>query len=208
MHRNPASRIPRTTDRRAQRTHKLLSDALIALMVERGYEVLTVQDILDRANIGRSTFYMHFRGKEELLISGIESLRKGLQEVQRKIAASNRGSDSALAFTEALFEHISGHRDIYHAIVGRQSGVIVMREFQKMYATLVRRDLEPFAPRGAHGTYLLDMVVSQISGSLMSIISAWLERHPRVSPQEINKLFLRLTLPGTLAALQGGARRQ
>jgi AcrR family transcriptional regulator len=208
MLRKPASGSPRLPDRRVQRTHRLLSEALIALMVERGYEALTVQDILDRANIGRSTFYMHYRSKEELLISGIESLRRGLQEVQRRISASNRGSESALAFTEALFDHVSRHRDLYHAIVGRQSGVIVMREFQKMYATLVRRDLEPFAPRGAHGAYLLDMVVSQVSGSLMSTISAWLERHPLVSPQEINKLFLRLTLPGTMAVLRGGVRRQ
>ena len=106
-----------------------------------------------------------------------------------------------------MFEHVAGHRDLYHAIVGRQSGAIVMREFQKMYATLVRRDLEPFAPRGAQGAYLLDIAVSQISGSLMSTISAWLERHPRVSPQEINKLFLQLTLPGTMAVLKGVARR-
>ena len=62
-------------DRRIQRTRQLLHEALIELIQEKGYEAVTVQDILDRANLGRSTFYLHYRDKEELLLSGFERLR-------------------------------------------------------------------------------------------------------------------------------------
>ena len=52
-------------DRRVQRTRKLLQDALMALILEKGYEAVTIQDIIDRANVGRSTFYAHFLDKQQ-----------------------------------------------------------------------------------------------------------------------------------------------
>ncbi len=56
-------------DRRIQKSKKYLSDAFIALILEKGYEAVTVQEIIDRANVGRSTFYAHFESKEQLLFS-------------------------------------------------------------------------------------------------------------------------------------------
>ena len=59
-------RIPRSTDRRVLRTRAVLRDALITLVGESGWDAITVQDICDRAKVGRSTFYMHFADKEDL----------------------------------------------------------------------------------------------------------------------------------------------
>ena len=115
-------------------------------MVEKGYGAVTVQDILDRANVGRSTFYSHFRDKEELLAYGLELLRAELAEVQRKARATG-GSEPAFAFTLALFEHVHSHRALYKAVAGHQSGVLVLREFQRMFARLVRHELMPFTLR-------------------------------------------------------------
>src|SRR5690349_10072505 len=67
------------TDRRIQRTRQLLLDALSTLILEKGYEAITVQDLIDRANLGRSTFYSHFQDKEDLLLKGVESLWNGLE---------------------------------------------------------------------------------------------------------------------------------
>jgi len=61
-------------DRRVQRTRQLLNEALMSLIVEKGYEAITVQDIIDRANLGRSTFYAHYQDKEDLLLSGMEKI--------------------------------------------------------------------------------------------------------------------------------------
>lgn len=62
-------------DRRVQRTQQLLREALFALIQEKGFEKLSVQDIIDRANVGRATFYAHFDNKEDLLLSGFDALR-------------------------------------------------------------------------------------------------------------------------------------
>src|SRR3954464_2396083 len=61
-------------DRRSQRTRALLNQSLLELMMEKRYDKITVQDIIDRANVGRSTFYAHFYDKEDLLISQFEQV--------------------------------------------------------------------------------------------------------------------------------------
>ena len=66
-------RIGRAIDRRAARTRRALHEALIALILRKGYEATTIQDIIDEADIGRSTFYAHYAGKEELLRGGLRS---------------------------------------------------------------------------------------------------------------------------------------
>src|SRR5262245_38506946 len=68
-----------TTDRRVQRTRDLLQRALIDLIGERRYADITIQDIVDRANVGRTTFYLHFTSKDELFLSCHESIVSAFQ---------------------------------------------------------------------------------------------------------------------------------
>src|ERR1700748_3847821 len=98
-------------DRRARRTRRNLGDALIALIVERGYDRITVQDVLDRADVGRSTFYAHFRDKDALFTSCFDSVREELRE---QLAAMPGGAAHADATRPVgvIFEHADRHRDI------------------------------------------------------------------------------------------------
>src|SRR5881296_1080141 len=109
--RQRSARTAKPLDRRVQRTRKLLQDALVSQMIEKGYEATTVQDIIDRANVGRATFYAHFADKETLLASRIEDLRAFLIERQRQA--------SGLGFSLAMLEHARDHLPLYAAIVGR-----------------------------------------------------------------------------------------
>jgi AcrR family transcriptional regulator len=59
----------------------------MSLSLERKYESITVQEILDRADVGRSTFYMHFQDKDELLVSGFQHLQSLLKSAQAASAA-------------------------------------------------------------------------------------------------------------------------
>src|SRR5881396_3995668 len=110
----------KAVDRRIQRTREVLHEALISLMIEKGYEAITVQDIIDRANVGRSTFYAHYVGKQDLLMSGLKNLSRHLLEHQRAALALKRSfPEKGFGFSLALFEHVHSHRNVYHAIVGR-----------------------------------------------------------------------------------------
>ncbi len=61
--------MARRLDRRVQRTRKLLRESMMALILEEGYDAISIQDITDKANLGRATFYLHFKDKDEVLSS-------------------------------------------------------------------------------------------------------------------------------------------
>ncbi len=75
-------------DRRVNRTRKALQQAHISLILEKGYEATTVEDICDAANVGRSTFYAHYTSKDDLRRSGLEHLRKELVDRQKEALAA------------------------------------------------------------------------------------------------------------------------
>src|SRR5262245_3678348 len=101
---------PPPTDRRVRRTRELLRNAFVSLVHEKGYDRITVQDILDRADVGRSTFYAHFRDKEDLLRSGFEDVHAALA-AEKEAAERQSGRDTPfLQPLLAVFQHVEGYR--------------------------------------------------------------------------------------------------
>ena len=141
-------KLPSTADRRVQRTRRALREALVALILERGWEGFSVQDVCDRADVARSTFYTHFADKEELVGGGFEDLRRGLR-AQLAAAAASR---AAARFSRGLIEHAHEQRRLFLAVVGKRSGHLVQRRFRELVLGLVREDLaDPARRRAAAG---------------------------------------------------------
>jgi AcrR family transcriptional regulator len=120
-------------DRRVRRTRQALHEALIALVLDRGYEALTVQDILDRADVGRSTFYAHYRDKEALLTATFDDMREQLEREAGHEAPLHPGRPA-----ELIFEHAHRHQRVYRALCGRQGGQAVQRHLHRMVRDLLR----------------------------------------------------------------------
>jgi len=185
-------------DRRVQRTRKLLQDALIALILEKGYEAVTVQDIIDRANVGRSTFYAHFLDKQQLLLSGFEQLRVFLAQQQAVAAASG---EQRLSFSLAMFEHACSYRPVYRALVGKQSGAVVRKQMQQMLSELVRNELAALAPRDAAAPIPLEIVVQYTVSAFMGLLIWCADHDTPDTPTQMDAIFQQLTMPGVLAGL-------
>jgi AcrR family transcriptional regulator len=186
----------RATDRRVLRTHRMLRDALIALILERGWDEVSVQDVCDRADIGRSTFYMHFADKEDLLLSGFADLRKAMDE-QR--AASAAGTQ-ALGFARAMIEHAHENQRLFRALVGKRSGQAVQKLFRQHVLDLVRQDLAGLAPPGPH----LDATVHYLTGAFVELVVWSLDNRGSLQAPALAEHFHRLT--GTVLATLRGAR--
>src|SRR5438046_3717676 len=97
-------------DRRSERTRQLLNVALIELMLEQRYDEITVQDIIDRANIGRSTFYAHYLDKEDLLVSGFTRVLDTLSQHPQQLAGE---AHQALPSLTRFFQHVQDHYQLY-----------------------------------------------------------------------------------------------
>jgi AcrR family transcriptional regulator len=181
-------------DRRAARTRKALHQALMTLILRKGYEAITVQDIIDEADVGRSTFYAHHTGKEDLLRSGFQFLRAELTNAQRAARAKTDGSrDEPLGFSLALFEHASGYTDVYRALVGGRGGAVAVNEIRQILSELVRKELSAARDDGAVSR---ELVVQFIVSAFLTVLTWWLERKPGLPPAQVDAMFRRLVLTG------------
>jgi AcrR family transcriptional regulator len=139
----------RITDRRIQKTRSLLHEALASLIHEKAYDSIAVKEILDRANVGRSTFYMHFRDKDELLVSGIHDMLSAVQS--KRPPASAKRHERIIWFSLPIFEHIHRHRRSGMARMGTRGRAIIHEHLQNVLAKLIVDDVAHVA--GDHGRF-------------------------------------------------------
>ncbi len=183
-------------DRRVRRTRQALHDALITLVLERGYEAVTIKDVVARANVGRSTFYAHYPSKEDLLTAEIEHLRAALVAEQRVALARAGGvSVRSLGFSRALFEHAQQYRPVYRALVGERGAAIIIVRMRALFTQLVREELGELLPGAAKGDIPRSALVQFVVGALMSILTWWLDGGSDLEPEDVDTIFRRLTIP-------------
>jgi AcrR family transcriptional regulator len=189
----------RITDRRIQRTRSLLHEALASLIHEKAYDSIAVKEILDRANVGRSTFYMHFRDKDELLVSGIHDMLSAVQS--KRPPASAKRHERIIWFSLPIFEHIHRHRRSGMARMGSRGRAIIHEHLQNVLAKLivddVGKDLQ--GRRKAASQISPDLLVPYVASTFILVLNWWVENESPLPPKEVNDLFRALILP-TLAA--------
>jgi AcrR family transcriptional regulator len=192
----------RKDDLRVQRTQQLLRAALLSLIEEKRFEQLTVQDIIDRANVGRATFYAHFDNKEDLLVSGLDGLRLALKGFQRQAHLRRPSPDERLlAFTHEVFGHIAEYRKVFRAMVGKPSGALVQQLLQKIVVDLVRDDFKAMGGRSEDRLAPSEAVVQFVTGGLFGLAMLWTNGKLPLSVEEVNVLFRQLAIPGVKAVL-------
>ena len=187
-------------DRRVQRTQQLLQTALISLIQEKGFEALSVQNIIDRANVGRATFYAHFDNKEDLLVSRLDGLRASLQARQRQARPQATPTDDRVfAYSHDMFVHVNEHRTVFRSMVGKRSGAVIQQLFHKMLVDLVRDDVKALMPQKAGAATPHEGVVQLIAGGLFGLVLWWVDGPMKLSVEEVDALFRRLAVPAVKA---------
>jgi AcrR family transcriptional regulator len=190
--RNPGPAKPPATDRRVRRTHALLHRSLIELILEKGYRKITVQDILDRADVGRSTFYAHFRSKDDLLVNGWEDARASFAE---QIRSSNERAE-LLEPMLVFFQHIDDHRQLYRAMVGKQGSELIDRAIRKLLSEMVGEHLRSRVAVSERDKRRLEVAVQFVVGGLVGLVTWWLDTGAPFTVDEIHASFQRLATHG------------
>ena len=189
-------------DRRIRRTRRALNESLIALILEKGYDRVTVQDILDRADVGRSTFYAHFRDKESLLVASFDDLGEQLRGDLDAMAPGIAPTDPARP-VGVIYQHAYDHRAAYQALCGKQGGNIVYGHLHRLVGGLLRDHLRPHL--AAAGSDLpVDVVAEFYTAAALGLLVWWVNQDFPHDPAALASMFHRLALPGVLGALGGG----
>lgn len=185
-------------DRRVRRTRAALQNALLELMTEKGYEAVTVQDLIDRADIGRSTFYSHFTDKSDLLRDMLAEMRTLVEPAAATAAPDRR---RPLRFSLEMFRHVQDQQALLRALLGRPGAGPVLTEIEHMLTEVVRAELEALAQVSAVPRVPLDLVAAGVVAAYLATLTWWVGNDFRQTPQEMDTLFQTLLAPGVRAAL-------
>ena len=194
-------------DRRVNRTRRLLRESLMSLILERGYDAVTVEEITNRADVGRTTFYLHYKDKEDLLVESINTAINDLVVQISNLPVSSWAipydslspQDSPRSPILLVFQHASDNADLYRIILrgegssraqNRIRDVIsdAVNDFLSMKARQEGMTVKPVIPLEVFSIYF--------AGSLLGILTWWLEADMPFPTSQIASMFEKLAFPG------------
>jgi AcrR family transcriptional regulator len=176
----------RKPDRRIQRTRQLLRDALMQLIVEKGYDTLTVQDITDRADVARTTFYLHYKDIDDLLFNSVAEMYEDLMTSGEPFRIPIEGEPGSGNINAADFEHVQKHADFYRAMLSAHGSMNFLLRVLDYLAQLTLRNCTETLPPGIQPRVPLDLFAYFWAGAEIGTMIWWLKQNNlRHSPEEM-----------------------
>lgn len=184
-------------DRRIQRTHALLHEALGSLIREKAYDRITVAQILNRAGVSRSTFYIHFRDKDDLLTSGMRALLFGVLATDGAAPADT--ADRMVGFCLPLLSHIHQHRRSARAKLGERGRAILHAHLRSVLAEWILQALagnhQRPLPLSGRSSVAPELLAHHIASTFVLVLHWWLDHDAATAPAEADRLFRALVMP-------------
>lgn len=178
--------MSRAQDPRVVRTRRLLITALTDLIVEEGYEAVTIRGIVRKAMVNRSTFYLHFLDKQDILTQLQDDILNGLTESLKlqiysyELALSDyRSSNDPMKAHVLMFEHIQKNSSLY-------LNLLSMKEFRDRVTEVIKAEILRFNSNVLDATFMANGAVG--------IILYWLENGMNKSIMEMSLWLTKFTL--------------
>jgi AcrR family transcriptional regulator len=175
----------RNLDRRVRRTRGALGRAWVALILEKPFDSITVQEVLDRAGVSRSTFYGHYRDKNDLLISGFD---EGLHVMSMLLVRQNERSDR-LAPVREVFAHVGEMRQLQTALASSGKLHDFMDLAQAHFARAIEQRLAALSRAKGIPANQRPAIAQALAGSFLALMTWWLRRGTPGSAQQMDDLF-------------------
>jgi AcrR family transcriptional regulator len=178
-------------DRRQQKTRDAIFDAFSSLLSTKRYSKITIQEIIDKANIGRSTFYSHFETKDDLLKEMCTEL---FEHIFSKSLAMETTHDFSLAVkdTQTMITHILYHlKDNKKNIIGilkSESGELFLSYFKQYLNELITLNMLN-GVKQEKSKVPFDFLIEHIAGSFVGLIQWWIKNNMKDSPEELSMYF-------------------
>ncbi|MBI2333134.1 MAG: TetR/AcrR family transcriptional regulator [Chloroflexi bacterium] len=206
-------------DRRVQKTRKLLQDALIELIVEKSYESVSIREILERANVGRSTFYAHFQDKDQLLHSILDRLNELFAQHEKLFldAKKNFGNVEFMNLTHefsptlSLFQFVGQNHRFFKPMLGNRGyGIFAKPVYDYVFAHVhgiftkpIHNDMvanmhvsfKMLKSHEKYGSLESEIAAHYFVSALMGILVWWVEKDMPCTAEEMDGLFKQLAIP-------------
>ncbi|MBN1437944.1 MAG: TetR/AcrR family transcriptional regulator [Anaerolineales bacterium] len=176
--------------RRRRQTRRQLIQAAVQLVLEKGYEAVTIQEITDRADLGRGTFYIHFKDKEEAVWSAIEDgLRATEEDAHRQFARGLPVQAEYYAYRN-IFRHAEKNKDLYRVMLGGKGSAVMTTRVQQHLSSELARDLAALPVKVFLEFRVPAEVLAQVvSGAAIQLVRWWLETPNKYSPDDMAGLL-------------------
>ena len=169
-------------DRQSQRTRQALGEALLALMMEKGYRAVSIKDIIDRANVGRSTFYAHYADKDELF----ESLLKRIVEMLIQHTPPAIMERNPFFPSLGLFQHVQQQWKLYKLLSWEAGNTLHINQLQRSLSDQIEQLI---AAEGKTYDLPVPVLASFLTGSLLSLLNWWLNNKMEYTPEQMDEMF-------------------
>jgi AcrR family transcriptional regulator len=165
----------------------MLRDALLELILEHGYDSITVQQITDRANLGRATFYLHYNDKEELLFS---SWKDTVDELATKLSpATSAGMlDGSKPPSLIAFQHAAENRQLFRVLLNAQANSTITTRLRALIAQVVEAQIKHLISPDLL-PIPLEIIGQHAAGSLIALLAWWLETESTYTPEQMAQMM-------------------
>jgi AcrR family transcriptional regulator len=186
--------MARRLDRRVQRTRKLLREALMELILEEGYDSISIQDITDKANLGRATFYLHFKDKDDLLLDVMDQMMSDFMDQVPQLSTAQWQLQDNKAI-EKLFDFAADHYDLYRILIIGSGGITASRQLHHRVAKNIENEIQSeIEQTGVEPLVPPHFLANHFAGSLLSLIYWWLDNDLPYDVGQMAEMFQKVTL--------------
>jgi AcrR family transcriptional regulator len=167
---------PSRHERRRQQTRKLLIQTAVQLVLEKGYDAISIQDITERADMGRGTFYIHFKDKEEVVWSAIQNLILELEQEAHQLYKDGIPDQPEYYGMLFIFRRVDQNRDLFRVIFSGRGSATLTRRVQDLLAAIFLYDLKTQSfLRDPVSDVPVEIVAQMTTGMITRMIDWWLD---------------------------------
>ncbi len=199
-------------DRRVRRTRSALREAMQNLMAEKGYEQVTIEELTERADIGRTTFYLHYSAKQDLLLEQFDELLDQLVDQLSEIPLSSWRQQGKILTAEdhpgrpisMIFVHAAENEDLYLIVLQGDGVDQALERLQTMMTNAVNAYIHHKLGEDSEGLtfdFPVELFGNYFAGALLGAIKWWLEAGRPYTPEEMEDIFFQMFLPGASLTL-------
>jgi AcrR family transcriptional regulator len=186
--------MTRRLDPRVRRTRESLREALVALIIEKDYDSITIQNITDRARLRRATFYLHYRDKSELLFTTLRELFDELVEQINALPDPPLSPEYEKAVFKIILRHAEKHANLYRSVTTGPGSALTVRYIREYIFQVSRNRFDELNPPPLRAPF--DVVATYLATTKLHMAIWWLENDMPYSIDDMADMCTTLTLKG------------